>query len=320
MKKNMFRIVGFLLILTIVMLKLNDVMAFKYTDGITQMEHFYDLEEGSVDVLVLGSSHAFVNVNPDLLYDEFGIAAYDLCGSVQPMWNTYYYFKEALEYQKPKLIVLDVYRLVEEFPYSKDSKIVKNTYGMKFSRNKYEAIKASLPEADWEELLLHMVEFPSYHSRYAELTVLDFDRTRIANDSYKGAHPLEEVNRMKKPKKALKVKAKAEIEPKTMEYFEKILVLARENDIPVMLINAPYIMTKSDKKIFNTLEEYLEQQTVYEDVIYIDFNDMYEEMDIHFKKDFADENHLNVNGLPKFNHALGNCIKENYSLPDHRKE
>ena len=82
---------------------------------------------------------------------------------MQPMWNTYYYFKEALKYQTPQLVVLDVYRLVEAFPYSKESKIVKNTYGMKLSRNKYESIKESLAPEDREDVWLHMAEFPSYH-------------------------------------------------------------------------------------------------------------------------------------------------------------
>ena len=317
MKKNICRIVGFLLILSIVMFKLNDVVAFKYTDGVTQMEHFYDLQEGTVDVLVLGSSHAFVDVNPAMLYEEFGIASYDLCASMQPMWNTYYYFAEALEYQKPKLVVLDVYRLVEAFPYAKESKIVKNTYGMRFSRNKYEAVKESLPEEDKDDILLHMVEFPSYHSRYVDLAPEDFNRSFVISDSYKGAHPVTEVAPMERPELS-DITETMEIEPKTMEYFEKILLTAKEQDIPVLLINAPYIVQPDDKKVYNTLENYLLKQKVYDKVSYVDFNEMYDEMGIDFATDFADHNHLNVNGLPKFNRVLGSYIEANYDLPDRR--
>ena len=122
---------------------------------------------------------------------------------------------------------------------------------------------------------------------------------------------------MKKPK-VKKVKKTKEIEPKTMEYFEKILLTAKEHDIPVLLINAPYYVEKSDKKVYNTLEKYLETQTVYENVDYVDFNQMYDEMGLDFKTDFADYNHLNVNGLPKFNAALGKYIEGNYELPDRR--
>ena len=108
------------------------------------------------------------------------------------------------------------------------------------------------------------------------------------------------------------------IEPKTMEYFEKILATAKEHDIPVLLINAPYIVQPDDKKVFNTLEEYLKTQSVYEHVSYVDFNGMYDEMGLDFANDFADHNHLNVNGLPKFNNALGSYIEANYELPDRR--
>lgn len=317
MKKNICKVVGFLFILSIVMFKLNDVVAFKYTDGVTQMEHFYDLEEGTVDVLVLGSSHAFVDVNPAMLYEDFGIASYDLCASMQPMWNTYYYLQEALKYQKPNLIVLDVYRLVEAFPYAKESKIVKNTYGMRLSRNKYEAIKASLSEEDKGDLLLHMVEFPSYHSRYVDLTQEDFERSLVVNDSYKGAHPVTEVAPMERPELS-EITETMEIEPKTMEYFEKILLTAKEQGIPVLLINAPYIVQPDDKKIYNTLEKYLETQTIYKNVDYVDFNTMYDEMGLDFTTDFADHNHLNVNGLPKFNRMLGTYIEGKYDLTDRR--
>lgn len=109
-----------------------------------------------------------------------------------------------------------------------------------------------------------------------------------------------------------------EIEPKTMEYFKKILLTAKEKDIPVLLINAPYIVQPDDKKIYNTLEKYLETQTIYKNVDYVDFNAMYDEMGLDFTTDFADHNHLNVNGLPKFNRVLGTYIEGKYDLPDRR--
>ena len=316
MKKKIGKIVGFLILLSIILWKLNDVVAFKYTDGITQMEHFYDLEEDTVDVLVLGSSHAFVNVSPALLYEQYGIASYDLCASMQPMWNTYYYLKEALAYQTPELIVLDVYRLVEAFPYSKESKLVKTTYGMRLSANKYYAIKESLSEETKGDLLCHMMEFPAYHSRYVDLKAEDFDRSLVVGEGYKGAHPVTETAAKQRPELD-HVTETMEIEPKTMEYFEKILALAKEKDIPVLLVNAPYIMIEDDKKVFNTLEKYLEEKN-HGHVDYVDFNVLYDEMGLDFATDFADDNHLNINGLPKFNKVLGAYISENYELQDRR--
>ena len=63
MKKSVFRIVGFIVLLSVVLCRVNNIFSFKYSDGISTLSHFYDLEKNSVDVLVLGSSHSFVNFN-----------------------------------------------------------------------------------------------------------------------------------------------------------------------------------------------------------------------------------------------------------------
>ena len=95
-KKTVVRITGFLLILLMVLAGINRVFKMKYGDGIYSLTKFYEQKKDSVDVLVLGSSHAFENINTGTLWDEYGMASYVLGGSRQPSWNTYYYLKEAL--------------------------------------------------------------------------------------------------------------------------------------------------------------------------------------------------------------------------------
>ena len=96
-KKTVVRITGFLLILLMVLAGINRVFKMKYGDGIYSLTKFYEQKKDSVDVLVLGSSHAFENINTGTLWDEYGMASYVLGGSRQPSWNTYYYLKEALK-------------------------------------------------------------------------------------------------------------------------------------------------------------------------------------------------------------------------------
>ena len=90
------------------------ILKFKYADGVKPMENFYDLPEDTVDVLLLGSSHMGMNVDPSILWDEQGIAAYACWGGMQPTWNTYYFLKECLKYQTPKLVVMDTYLAVND--------------------------------------------------------------------------------------------------------------------------------------------------------------------------------------------------------------
>ena len=87
MKKTLIKVVGFFLVLVLALNYINSIFSFKYGDGIYGLKKYYELEKNTVDVLVLGSSHAFENVNTGTLWENYGIASFDLCGSMQPMWN-----------------------------------------------------------------------------------------------------------------------------------------------------------------------------------------------------------------------------------------
>lgn len=67
MKKTIIRMVCFLLILCFVLGYTNKVFKVKYSDGIYSITKFYELKDNTVDVLILGSSHAFVAFNTGTL-------------------------------------------------------------------------------------------------------------------------------------------------------------------------------------------------------------------------------------------------------------
>jgi len=77
MRKSVARIVCFIIILCLVLSYVISVFRLKYTTGIYNATKFYELEDNSVDVVVIGSSHSFANFNTGVLWDEAGIAAYD---------------------------------------------------------------------------------------------------------------------------------------------------------------------------------------------------------------------------------------------------
>ena len=99
MKKKFIGTVVFLALAAGLLWKLNDVFSLKQKDGIVPMELFYEQEPGTVDVMFYGSSHTYSDINPAVLWEQEGISSYDLAGSLQPLWNTYYYMKESLKYQ-----------------------------------------------------------------------------------------------------------------------------------------------------------------------------------------------------------------------------
>ena len=161
----------FLLIFLVLFYFVSETLKFKYDDGVRPMANYYALPEDTVDVLMLGSSHIGMNVDPSILWRERGIASYVCWAGMQPTWNTYYYLRECLKTQRPKVIVMDTYLATNDLEYSDYEAMVKTLAGMRLSRDKLEAIKVS---AAPEYLPSVALGFPTYHYRYSDLSESDF--------------------------------------------------------------------------------------------------------------------------------------------------
>lgn len=314
MKKNYVKFIIFFILICGFLYSLNSIFRFKYEDGIYDMDIFYELPENSVDVLVLGSSHAFMDINPAVFWNEYGFSTYVLGGSVQPMWNTYYYLKEALKTQSPKVIILEGFRTAEQGDFLGDSNAIKNTYGLKLSKNKIEALQLSVPHDRLWEVGLSYIQ---YHNRYEDLEASDF-LPYLGNENYykywKGymngfvtvAFDVPDVS---------KVLDSMPLTPKTEKYYRKIIELAQENQIPIIVAISPYYaITPEDQARFNQAGEIAAEYGV----PFINFNNMYQELNLDFSRDCADVSHLNHYGGEKITSYLGKYIKENYDVPIHR--
>lgn len=314
MKKNILIIVSFMIVAVTVLYKIDKVYMFKYGDGIYPLTTFYELEEDTVDVLVLGSSRAFENINPAILWENHGIAAYDLCGSVQPMWNTYHYLREALKTQHPKLIILEAFRVVENREYMDESRIIKNNYGLTMSMNKIESLRISTPAEKFREFFL---EYVQYHNRYTDLSKRDFkEHLGLQNyEFYKGFGANNTIGIFDKPDVS-KVEEETELYSKTEEYYRKVIELAQQNNIPIMVIVAPYPISLEDQKYFNRAESIAREYGVE----FLNYNLMYDEINMNFSSDIASDAHLNYEGSKKFTTHLGEIISSNYELVSHKGE
>lgn len=313
MKKSIFRITCFVLILCLVLSYVNDVLKVKYGDGIYSVTTFYRLENNTVDVLILGSSHAFQDFNTGTLWDEYGIASYILGGSVQPMWNTYYYLKEALKTQTPELIVLEGYLTTWNREFIDDSRIIKNTYGLKWSLDKLSAIKISSPEERWSEFIL---EYTQYHTRYSELSKEDFYpyQGNPLYEEWKGfgcnmeTTVLEAID-------VSDVDARRTLYEKTEEYYRKIIEIAQENNIPIVVVVSPYAgIMEDEESIYNSASDIAAEYGV----DFINCNLLLDEIGIDYATDAADAGHLNYKGNQKFSHYIGTYLKNNFAISDRR--
>ena len=63
---------------------LNDILCVKSPHGVDQTRYLYKQPKDKIDVLFLGSSHVHCNVDTEVLWEEYGMAAYLLTGAEQP--------------------------------------------------------------------------------------------------------------------------------------------------------------------------------------------------------------------------------------------
>lgn len=315
MKKSIIRIGCFIVILGTVLLYVNHVFKFKYGDGIYDVTKFYELEDDTVDVLILGSSHAFEDFNTGVLWNEYGMASYILAGSIQPMWNTYYYLKEALKTQTPELIVLEGYCVTRNEEFIDDSRIIKNTYGLKWSQDKLNAIKISSPEERWMEFI---PEYTQYHTRYTELSKADFyvNQGNPSYEDWKGfgsnmtTTSLETVD-------VSGVETRNPLFDKSEEYYRKIIELAQGNSIPIVVVISPYAgINENAESLYNTASDIAAEYGV----DFINCNRFLGETGINYTTDAADTNHLNYKGNQKFSQYIGQILMDNYVISDRRED
>lgn len=311
-KKNRIRI-GFILLFVVTIYLISNILRVKSSHGINQLEGLYWQPTDSIDVVMMGSSHIHCNINTALLWEEYGIAAYDYSGAEQPLWMTYHYLKELYKYQSPKVVVLDLYapvRFLDDYQYDW---IAENIYGMRFSLNKLEMLAVSVEP---KRLFQYFPSFLVYHDRYDDLEEEDFEHflwDGEEQEAFKGYTPYWERTPQEIPE--VFESEVGELSAKSEKYLRKIIdFMEQKEESRLILIVAPYIITEDDQKAYNRIAEIAEE----EEITFINYNEYYEEIGLDFDLDFNDESHLNYWGSCKFTDYLGEFLCTYDNIQDRR--
>lgn len=287
---------------------LSGLLVLKSEDGINQFDALYKQPKNSIDVLFVGSSKVYCDIATGVLWDDHGIAAFDLGGAEAPAWVSYYQLKEALRSQRPKVICYEVsVAAMYDFSYQKDSWASDNAYGMKWNENRIEQLRVN---SEGDSFYLRLNPFNVMHGRYNSLSENDFTNVRNTAN-YKGFDPRESVVPQEEP---VPVEDCSPCPEKDEEYIRKIIALAREENIPLVLFASPESMPAESQMIINYIGTIAEA----EGVPFMDFNKSYHAFGMDYATDMADSDHLNYSGNRKFTSYFGSVLKEQYDLPDRR--
>lgn len=263
---------------------------------------FYNEPKNEFDIIYFGSSNTYCSFNPLIMYEKTGIKSYVFATQQQPVWASYAYIKEALKTQTPKLLVMDVLMFAKNEEYYDDGVNYSFMDNIPFSKNKIELARASAPTA--EDQIRLLVNFIKYHPRWSELTEEDYTFKREnTKDNLKGYVLLDSTFTEAVPPDT-SASDTSPVSEKELLYFEKIISLSKEHNIPILFVKTPSNATYDEQKIFNAVKLKAEELNVK----FIDYNKQYDRIGLIMNEDFYDKSHLNYKGAEKFTKTFSEDI------------
>lgn len=253
----------------------------------------------SLDVIYLGSSYAYCDVNPALVYESSGLTGFVMAGGEQPLSITYWYLKEIFKTQSPAAVVLEGTGVFFQ-PYQ--SYTLQNISLMPLSENKLGAIfTASEPEL--RPGLLFDLYF--YHSRWNEIRPADVKRAVLGAqwDEYKGYTPMEEgENSIGEAPVVYDRVVEPEVYAGNLAWLGRILDLCRDNGVqPIVVFHPCY--TRCTEETYARIGRDIRDMDP--NVIFFDWSAQFQEIGLVPSEHLYDGGHLNQAGAAVFSSWLG---------------
>lgn len=288
-----------------------DMKTPPYTEII---EGFYNEPEKSLDVVFIGSSHIYCDVNPLYLWNNYGITSYDFSMAGQTMDNSFYYMQETFKTQCPKIVFLEVWRYEAEYDMSENGNRQAYDY-MPNSVEKWQALGnlfQNQPNERREHGITYLFPIMRYHSRFSQLTKKDF--TYMVSDKHNEMHGFYPKRWIYNEFDSFFTKSGKEIVPSEhfIKYVSKMKRLCEKKGAELILMASPVPAW--------TVEDYQAVSSVAEDLglRYLDLNHDANVVEIDIATDFADAGHTNVYGADKVTKYIGDFLKNNFDFLDHR--
>lgn len=291
--------------------KLFETLNYKDTGGGGGWQRFYQMDD-ETDVYFVGSSHAHCTIDHGFLWENYGIAGYTLSAGSQKLDSSYYFVEEILRTKHPKVIAVEVWDAVGDTLQNEDEDVYRNSLGMRWSVNlwnfvNYFADNRGL-DSTWRDGIF--IKLPIIHSRYRELTQEDFYDEMPFMRGYRGSF---EVSSFERPTAENNSDVLA-LHSERLAMLENIVGATKEANVELVLFASPYYLSEEDQMKFNAVAEFAKSN----DVPFINFNHLYDEIGIDFSTDFRDSIHVNNYGAVKVTKYIADFLTSEYKLTDRR--
>lgn len=314
--KKVLRIIGFTFIVAIAFAITYNVYKIKDTNAQSESAilQIGEIDEDLIDVFFVGSSHVYCGVQPGTIFESAGISSFDLSISGMDLESAYYFTKYETAIHNPKVVFVDIYGLTFN-GYSDAPSLIGNKYRnllqLPYSKEAYDLLKNTV---DDEEFLDYLIRWPIIHTRYKELTDVDF-RNTDKFEFTKGELLQTEISYYLDLSSVNSTNSVRPLSDAHKEWTERFVELSKERGFELVFLVLPYQRGEKDQSIFNGFKEYVKEKGY----TYVDMLEHIDELNLS-REDFSDPGHLNIYGGKKVSKWLTSYLMEQYDLEDHRED
>ncbi|WP_026653832.1 hypothetical protein [Butyrivibrio proteoclasticus] len=310
MRKRLLAVFSFIIIVALMWNMTFSTLSYKDTGGGGGFQNFYATDQGLIDVLILGSSHAHCSVNNAKLWEDAGIASFTLSSGNQSIDTTWTFLNEAFKTQHPKAVFIETYTFRNTTNDTDLANVYRANLLPKWSTSVIRNVLAQKNNSLVSNTLMGelMLRFPVIHSRYEELSEQDYYNDYWYKRGYIGSFDTAPVEH------AACTDSRTELNDKTIKYIDMIVDKCNKEGAKPFFFCAPYSISEEEYAYQNALSDYLAEKNVF----YINMNSPEASLGIDYDSDFRGDDHLNNSGAAKVTDCIEKIISDEGLAKDHR--
>ncbi len=293
-----------------------------------RFDDFYALEENSLDMVFLGSSHAYCTFDPEIIDKGLNLNSFQMGTPLQHPDTSYYELKEILKTQHPEYVVMEVYWdvLDDKFDLQQANSFFEV---LKSEDIKNEYIKDVFPLADKVKYYLLPIRYQQSYFAYEGSQMEKEIESKYGVTKKQGeVQQGEEYYRSKGYVYSNQLMISTEydttnqfrnfdgrdfeINSTQRKYIEKIVELCKNEDIQLVFVTAPVANVSMDYiKNYDLVHNAVAAMAAQNGVPYIDYNIENEKRNMLTNENFRDDAHLNHSGVEIVDYDFIQWFKEN---------
>jgi hypothetical protein len=247
-----------------------------------------------VDILFLGSSHSYRGFDTRI-FSKHNFKTFNLGSSSQTPMQTEILLNEYLDKLKPKLVIMEVYP---------------NTFMSDGVESSIDLIINDKISLDYVKLAIDINNIKVYNTLIVSYVMDLFNKNKnfiekknIKDDKYISGGYVENKIKYFNIKKTYKLNS-WKLKENQKKAFSKIIAMLKLRNIKFLLIQSPI-----NSLLYNSFKNNSEIDRYFSDFgDYYNFNNI---LKLSNKNDFYDDDHLNQNGVLKFNKKLIELLIKN---------